>query len=300
MKKAGRYLLTVFPVLLGLGIQALCGFMGSLLCGFLYGFKAAMNGETVSEAEIQAGIMASYNEIIIYVLIISQLIALLVFTIWYRAQNKKNVKRKVTQIVHGKTIGWVVLWGIGLQAFTSVALQLVYLAAPEAVENLSELMETVGIGEMGLVSMLATVILAPIAEEVIFRGVTLNLAKKAGAPFLVANGIQALMFGIYHANLVQGAYAFVIGLVLGYAAHKYGSLYPAILLHLAYNLSATLLNAISSSLPGTILVYVLFVGIGVLFIAAGAWLFQTDEKAEAVEANLLTQEKSEIQQGEML
>lgn len=292
--------MTVLPVLLGLGIQVLCSFAGSMICGIIYGARAAMNGETVSEAEMQAGILAFYSENVIYVLIISQLIALLVFSIWYHAQSKKNVKRKVTQIIHVKTIGWVVLLGIGLQAFTSVALQLVYMAAPEAVENLSELMETVGIGEMGVVSMLATVILAPIAEEVIFRGVTLNLAKKAGAPFLVANAVQALMFGIYHANLVQGAYAFAVGLVLGYAAHKYGSLYPAILLHLAYNLSATLLNAIAGSLPGTIWVYVVFVGIGVLFTAAGARLFQTDEKAEAVEESLLMQEKSEIQQGENL
>lgn len=284
MKKVGRYLLTVIPVLLGLGIQVVCGIVGSMICGIIYGAKVAMNGETVSQAEMQAGIMASYSEIIIYVLIASQLIALLAFSFWYRAQSKKNVKRKVTQIIHGKTIGWILFLGIGLQALTSVALQLAHEIVPEAVENLSELMETVGIGEVGVFSMMATVILAPIAEEVIFRGVTLNLAKKAGASFLVANAIQALMFGIYHANLVQGAYAFVLGLVLGYAAHKYGSLYPAILLHLAYNLAGTLLNAIAGSLPGINWVYVMFIGIGVLFVATGAWLFKSDEKIEAVEA----------------
>lgn len=283
MKKAGRYLLIAVPVLIGLGIQLLCSALGGMVYGIVYSFQAAMNGETVSQAEIQAGLMAGYSDIIIYILIVSQLVSLLVFGIWYRIQNKKTVKRKAAQIIHGKTIGWIVLFGIGLQALTSVALQLAYLVVPDAIENMSELLEQAGVGEMGVFSMAATVILAPVVEEILFRGVTFKLAKKAGAPFMAANILQALMFGVYHANLVQGAYAFVLGLVLGYAAQKYGSLYPAILLHLAYNLSATLLNTISGLFPQTVLVPVLFAAVGAVFVGIGVRLFKADEKAEAAE-----------------
>jgi hypothetical protein len=39
-------------------------------------------------------------------------------------------------------------------------------------------------------------------------------------PFWVANILQAVLFGIYHMNPLQGIYAFFIGLFLGYVCHK--------------------------------------------------------------------------------
>lgn len=272
MKKVGRYLLTAVPLIVGLLIQVLCSIVGSIAYGFFYGVKSAMSGTTVSEAEVQAG----FADCIIYILIISQVIALVAFGIWYWLQNRGKAKRSFIKVVHGRTVCWVVLWGIGLQLATNIALQLVYLIVPDAIEGMQQLMETAGIGEVNMFSMLATVILAPIVEEIIFRGVTFKLAGKAGAGFLVANMIQAVMFGVYHANLVQGIYAFVLGLVLGYVAYKYNSLYPAILLHLAYNLSATLLSAVAEYLPVTIVVDVLLLLIGIVFILLGALLLKKD------------------------
>lgn len=279
MKKVGRYLLTVVPVILGLAIQVLCSFAGAAIYGFFYGRKAAMSGEVVSTAEVTAG----YAGVIIYILILSQLIAFLVFGIWYRKQSKTKVHRSITKIIHGKTIGCVVVLGAGLQILTNMALQIAYIFVPEAIENMSELMEQAGIGEMNVFSMAATVILAPVVEEIIFRGVTLNLAKKAGASFVVANVIQAVMFGVYHGNWVQGVYAGVLGLVLGYVAQKYGSLYPSILLHLAYNLAATLLSAVSASLPETIMTQIILAVAAFILVILGICLFKADSKEEAQE-----------------
>ncbi len=276
MKKVGRYLLTLVPVLLGLGIQVLCSCAGGAIYGGIYGARAAMSGEAVSQAELMEG----YAGIIIYILIVSQLIALLVFGIWYRKQIKTKVRRSFLEIVHGKTVLWIVLLGIALQIFTSLALQAAYLFVPDAIDNMSELLETAGVGEVNLFSMAATVILAPIVEEIIFRGVTMNLAKKAGASFVVANLIQAVLFGVYHANLVQGTYAGIVGLVMGYAAHKYGSLYPSVLLHLVYNLAATLLSAAGEYLPDTVITVVVLAAAAVILCIPGVYLFKSDKKEE--------------------
>lgn len=279
MKKVGRYLLTVVPVLLGLAIQLLCSFAGGAIYGGIYGVRAAMNGENVSQAELMQG----YVGVIIYILIVSQLIAFLVFGIWYRKQIKMKVHRSFKEIIHGKTVLWIVLLGGALQIFTSLALQVAYIFVPDAIENMSELLETAGVGEMNVFSMAATVILAPIVEEIIFRGVTMNLAKKAGASFAVANIIQAVMFGIYHANWVQGIYAGVLGLVLGLAAQKYGSLYPSILLHLIYNLSATLLSVAEEFMPESVITFIILIVIAVILCIPGVLLFKVDEKEEAKE-----------------
>ena len=65
-------------------------------------------------------------------------------------------------------------------------------------------------------------------------------AQRAGLPFAAANAIQAAGFGLFHMNPVQGAYAFLIGLALGYVARRCGSLLPAMALHAVFNLSGTL------------------------------------------------------------
>lgn len=276
MKKAGDYLLTAVPLIVGLGIQMICSTLASLIYGIYYGMRAMAEGD--KEAMTQDAILGGFNSIILYVLILSQLIALIVFGIWYRHQNRGMEKKRLTQVVHVKTLGSILFLGIGLQLFTNLFLQIAYILVPDTLEQYAALVETVGIGQVNGVSLLATVILAPIVEEIIFRGVTFRIAKRAGAGFLLANLIQAAAFGIYHFNLIQGIYAVMLGLVLGYVTEKYESVYPAVLLHLSYNFAATIISAAAAVLPesvGTqVLVMVVMVGATLL----GVWLFRMDRQ----------------------
>jgi hypothetical protein len=92
------------------------------------------------------------------------------------------------------------------------------------------------------VSMLVySVLLAPVSEELIFRGVTLSHAKKF-LPFWMANLFQAFLFGVFHMNMLQGTYAFCLGLFLGYLCEKGGNIYHSILLHMLFNFFGTVLN----------------------------------------------------------
>ena len=63
-----------------------------------------------------------------------------------------------------------------------------------------------------------------------FRGLTLRILEGA-FPFWAANILQALYFGIIHGNLVQGGYAFLAGMVLGYLVKRNGTLAAGILCH---------------------------------------------------------------------
>src|SRR5690606_21596465 len=76
---------------------------------------------------------------------------------------------------------------------------------------------------------------APIYEELIFRGLVLRMAQKFTSKFWIANTFQAILFGIVHLNLLQGIYAFALGLILGYFYQKYQSLYVPILMHMIFN-----------------------------------------------------------------
>ena len=89
-----------------------------------------------------------------------------------------------------------------------------------------------------ILMLIYSVFMAPISEELIFRGVTYRIARRA-FPFWVANIIQAVLFGIFHMNPLQGCYTFVIGLFMGYICEKGGTLYHAIFFHFLFNLWGT-------------------------------------------------------------
>ena len=103
-------------------------------------------------------------------------------------------------------------------------------------------METI-VGGGPVVTLIMTVVLAPIAEECMFRGIMLRSMTKI-MPLTLANVLQALFFGIYHMNLVQGAYAFIIGLILGFVVLKLKSIWASILLHAVINGSGMFVDSI--------------------------------------------------------
>jgi membrane protease YdiL (CAAX protease family) len=82
--------------------------------------------------------------------------------------------------------------------------------------------------------ILVSVILAPLAEELIFRGMLyrrIALYKGETAGIL----ISALAFGFYHYNLVQMIFAFVLGVLFALLYRRSQTLLVPILCHAAVN-----------------------------------------------------------------
>ena len=52
--------------------------------------------------------------------------------------------------------------------------------------------------------------------------------------------VQAIMFGVFHMNKLQGIYAFVLGLGLGYIMYLYDSLIITIIIHILFNFIGTI------------------------------------------------------------
>lgn len=76
-------------------------------------------------------------------------------------------------------------------------------------------------------------ILAPVTEELLFRGLVQRTLLPWGKRFSIL--CSAFVFGIFHGNLFQAPYAFLVGLVLGYVACEY-SIAWAMVLHMMNNL----------------------------------------------------------------
>ncbi|GLB32850.1 hypothetical protein LAD12857_47730 [Lacrimispora amygdalina] len=97
--------------------------------------------------------------------------------------------------------------------------------------------------------------IGPVSEEIIFRGFVMRGFEKYGARYAVV--MSAVIFGLFHGNLIQSIFAGLVGLVLGYTAMKY-SIKWAVLLHIINNfvfgeLLTRLLSGMSESMQSIVL-----------------------------------------------
>lgn len=171
-----------------------------------------------------------------------------------RVHSKPTVNARIQGVDHRHFVA-AALMGYGMQIVTTLIMVLVNVLLPSVMEEYNMLVDGSGITTYGLMWVISTLVLPPLVEEAGFRGLGLTYLERAGVSFAVANIVQALAFGIFHMNLTQGIYTFVLGLALGYVTHRSGSIAPAMLMHLVYNLMGTLgSDLIYSYLPAPFLI----------------------------------------------
>lgn len=234
-KKIGQILLCPLPLLLMLAIQSAGVFLLTIIIVI-----------TNQSADPYSAVMEQYGILFLTI----QCITLAVFALWYfLAYGRRKPFTLPHRVLSGKDLGLLLILGLALYSLVLVYLGIATVVAPGEMEKYETLIEESGMTDLTFLSTVSTVILAPISEELIFRGITMNLSKKAVSRFWIANLIQAICFGIAHLNWVQGSYAFLLGLALGYVCEVYHSLYAGMLLHLMFNFLGTYLSALLGLLP---------------------------------------------------
>jgi membrane protease YdiL (CAAX protease family) len=84
-----------------------------------------------------------------------------------------------------------------------------------------------------------SVIIGPIIEEILFRGVLFPALSQKYKPF-PSILITALIFAAAHIDPTRIILILPLGAYLGYMRYKLGGIYPGILLHMSWNLLATI------------------------------------------------------------
>ena len=79
-------------------------------------------------------------------------------------------------------------------------------------------------------------IVSPLAEEMVFRGLVYNRLRKY-FPYNIAFLMSGVLFGVYHGNLVQGVYGFILGLIITWAYDRFGSFLIPVLVHSVANMA---------------------------------------------------------------
>jgi membrane protease YdiL (CAAX protease family) len=110
-------------------------------------------------------------------------------------------------------------------------------------------------------------LLAPVGEELFFRGYMLTRLRQAWSPG-PAILVTAIAFGIIHGEWVHGLLAAGIGVYLGLVTERTGSVVPAMICHAVNNTASVLLSAWLGSPHGRALNAALLVATGLVVVWA--------------------------------
>lgn len=134
-----------------------------------------------------------------------------------------------------KCLALTVLLGISVSIFLNLISQLlqtfVFTGGYGAYEQVAAAQYAVPFA----VGVLLYGVISPLAEEAVFRGILYNRCKRYIGT-LPAIFLSALLFGLFHGNLVQGIYAFVMGLLMAGLYERFHSFAVPLLFHAAANL----------------------------------------------------------------
>lgn len=198
----------------------------------------------------------------------------------------RKLRRGTGRMFHFSLRGFnpmLILWGFVMVLLTGVVIEPVLELFPDAFLKMIDKM-----GMHGGWSILMLVVLAPVMEEVLFRGILLESVRSkhsAGRAIVVS----ALMFGVIHFIPQQVVNAFVIGLILGYIYVRTESLWPVIVIHALNNAMAYVImqwsdgaNITVRSLIENNTVYAVVYGVSLAaLVASGYMVWRSIEKINA-------------------
>ncbi len=274
-KRFGWLCMSILPLIACLALQFVLAFVIMLPISVMKGIELGLQG-IVDPAAIQDVL----NDVILDVSVIATLgyhvLSIPIFGVWYYFGCGRPKAVSVRKVLSIKDILIVIVGGVSLCLFANGFVLFMQFVAPTVVEQYMELMEMAGMGT-NVLTIIAAVVVAPIGEEILCRGLIFYYARKVTfgmknktAAFWIANTIQALVFGIMHMNILQGSYAFVLGLGIGFLYKKYNSLYPCMLAHFVVNfLSTFVIGFVLAPLPETLVtaIVIMFVSFAVFYIA---------------------------------
>lgn len=135
----------------------------------------------------------------------------------------------------------------------------------------------------GLVLQIFTAgIAACMTEELLMRGIIYKRMKRywGGRWALV---FSALVFGIYHMNVVQGVYAFFLGLFFAWLLERYDTLWAPVIAHMSANLFIIMISesGFVETVSGNLVPYCLVTCTSLLiFYYCRRWMKQTNPLVE--------------------
>lgn len=229
----------IYPAGIYFGISQIVSIVYAVILSFFTIFTNMQKGKTLTANQLTVELTEKLIGASMYMLIISAVIAIPILLIFYR-KDKKRVFYMEERAAHCQVIDYVLVLVLAITGC-------IFFNNLIAISNIAKFSETYKkvseaiYDSTIIVEILAAVILAPIVEEILFRGLIYKRLKEYINP-MAGILISSLLFGIYHLNIVQGVYATLLGLVLAFLMEKYKNIKVPILAHMGANLFSVVLT----------------------------------------------------------
>ena len=241
----GRIWGLIYPMLLYLGVTFAVEFIFMIVVAVL---GISRYGVT-DRAQLYDFIMnATMSQALSMTLLAGLATAPILIFIYIRDNNKDRrngtfVKYKLNNILKYLLI---IPFGVFNMLWANYFVALLQLVMPKfMLESYTDTQQIIEGGGF-LIQFLTAGIVAPIVEELIFRGLVYRRTKKMTGTIAAAI-LSAALFGVFHGNWVQAPYAFIIGIVAVFVYEKFKSIVAPIMLHMSANILSVLIMTMTSS-----------------------------------------------------
>lgn len=240
-----KNLKAALDILLFVVVFFLIQYVITVLTGIIGMLAEGSSWKAAGEAFIHGNFNLTSNMLVIATVLSSVFTACLFAKLRWTPVSRHWLREKPVGILF-----WAALAALGSILPSEWLVEQMQHTMPEAQEKLFEqiMAQPIGYISIGIV--------APLAEEMVFRGAILRkLLGRFGEKWhWVAILISAVIFGAVHGNIPQFVHAALIGLLLGWMYYRTGSILPGVLLHWVNNTVAyVMFNAMPQMADGKLI-----------------------------------------------
>jgi membrane protease YdiL (CAAX protease family) len=181
---------------------------------------------------------------------------MLVPLIWFLISKQEPVlKRLRLNPISSSTAGFTILFSLGLIILSDELDRIIqiFIPAPEYIIDLNGLLRPETITGFILL-FIAVAIIAPLGEELLFRGFLQQVLEKHWKDVTKAILVTSLFFALIHMNPYWFAQIYILGVMLGFLSWKTGSVLPSLILH-GLNNTMAMIFAFSEAGEGNIYIW---------------------------------------------
>lgn len=171
----------------------------------------------------------------------SYVVAIFVFVIFYKIRKTSLISMSGAEPTRASFLIDGMLLGFGMYGAFQGAILLLTKIIPESWFNLQNSQSSSLLGGSMAFAIIYTVLIAPVCEETIFRGLVLTIFD-GKLPKWLGILLSALVFALIHLpSPIAFIYTLTLGVVLGFVRYRTKSLVPCVLAHIIFNATNYLL-----------------------------------------------------------
>lgn len=248
------------------GCTALFQFLGSnaLALGLIVGIKAILRSVNPDASESAISHYMTSGSIFAAINLITFMLANILFAFiglkWAKIKPSSMIKTR--DFCFGAAVQYCL---VGLFIWFSAAYAAAGIEDIVSKYGFTTEVTDMDYGKTGIgmaVMIVYSCIIAPLTEEIFFRGALMKIFSKSNQRFGIF--MSAVFFGLAHGNIPQFLLAFLIGIFLGHIDMKHNSIVPSVIVHIFINTIVTIMTELKDN---TTLLAIYMTGLVVLGLA---------------------------------